>query len=163
VAKGYDEFDVTQVQVTAIKFMERVLGASRLTLVGEVGGTYIDGIENSEFVYGRDPVFGIGQASDGGHVTKNAWGYRGKASLDYSDVYSGISLTPTLSWSHDVEGYSPAPAQQFLEGRQSMGLSIDASYQQAYSATLAYQEFRGGDYNTKKDKDFASISFSILY
>jgi len=163
VAKGYDEFDVTQVQVTAIKFMERVLGASRLTLVGEVGGTYIDGIENSTFVYGRDPVFGIGQASDGGHVTKNAWGYRGKASLNYSDVYAGIALTPTVSWSHDVEGYSPAPAQQFLEGRQSLGLSIDASYQQTYSAALAYQQFRGGDYNTNTDKDFASISFSVLY
>ncbi|MEY8247029.1 MAG: DUF1302 domain-containing protein [Bermanella sp.] len=163
VVKGYDEFDVTQVQVTAIQFVDRVLGASRLTLIAEVGATFVDGIENAEFVYGRDAVFGVDLASDGGFVTDSAWGYRTKASLDYSDVYAGISLTPTVSWGHDVEGYSPAPGQQFLEGRKTLGLSLDASYQQTYNASLGYQQFSGGRFNNASDKDFASLSLSVLY
>ena len=163
VVQGYDEFDVTQVQFTAIQFMDRVLGASRVTLIGEVGMTLVDGVEDSEFLYGRDTVYGLGVASDGGYVTDSAWGYRTKAVLDYSNVFSGVSLKPSLSFAHDVEGYSPAPGQQFNEGRQSLGFSMEASYQQAYSATVAYQMFDGGDYNASEDKDFVSLSLGVTY
>ncbi len=161
--QGYDLFDVTQIQVTALQFIDRVLGASRLTLIGEVGVILVDGVEDSEFVYGRDTVFGLGVASDGGYVTDSSWGYRTKAILDYSDVFAGVSLKPSLSFGHDVEGYSPAPGQQFNEGRQSLGFSVEATYQQAYSATLAYQIFDGGDYSTSDDKDFVSLSLGVSY
>ncbi len=73
--------------------------------------TLVDGIEDSEFVYGRDTLFGLGVASDGGYVTDSAWGYRALAALDYSDVFAGVNLKPTVSFSHDVEGYSPAPGK----------------------------------------------------
>jgi len=161
--QGYDLFDVTQVQFTALQFFDRVLGASRVTVIGEVGMTLVDGIEESEFVYGRDTLFGLGVASDGGYVTDNAWGYRALAALDYSDVFAGINLKPTVSFSHDVQGYSPAPGQQFNEGRQSLGLAVEASYQQMYSASLAYKMFDGGDYNASIDKDFVSLSLGITY
>ncbi|MEH6343491.1 MAG: DUF1302 domain-containing protein [Bermanella sp.] len=163
VVQGYDEFDVTQIQVTAIQFMDRVLGASRVTLIGEVGVVLVDGVEDSEFLYGRDTVYGLGVASDGGYVTDSAWGYRTKAVLDYSDVFAGVSLKPSVSFSHDVEGYSPAPGQQFNEDRQSLGLSLEAIYQQAYTATIAYKMFDGGDYNTSEDKDFVSLSLGVTY
>lgn len=161
--QGWDAFDVTQIQVTALQFIERVLGASRLTLIGEVGVILVDDIESSDFVYGRDTVFGLGTASDGGYVTNSSWGYRTKAVLDYSDVFAGVSLQPSLSFNHDVEGYSPAPGQQFNEGRQSLGFSLEASYKQAYSATLAYKMFDGGDYNASEDKDFVSLSLGMSY
>jgi len=161
--QGYDLFDVTQVQFTALQFFDRILGASRVTVIGEVGMTLVDGIEDSEFVYGRDTLFGLGVASDGGYVTDSAWGYRALAALDYSDVFAGVNLKPTVSFSHDVEGYSPAPGQQFNEGRQSLGLAVEASYQQMYSASLAYKMFDGGDYNASADKDFVSLSLGITY
>ena len=161
--QGYDLFDVTQVQFTALQFFDRILGASRVTVIGEVGMTLVDGIEDSEFVYGRDTLFGLGAASDGGYVTDSAWGYRALAALDYSDVFAGVNIKPTVSFSHDVEGYSPAPGQQFNEGRQALGLAVEASYQQMYSASLAYKMFDGGDYNASIDKDFVSLSLGITY
>jgi len=161
--QGYDLFDVTQVQFTALQFFDRILGASRVTVIGEVGMTLVDDIEESEFVYGRDTLFGLGVASDGGYVTDSAWGYRALAALDYSDVFAGVNLKPTVSFSHDVQGYSPAPGQQFNEGRQSLGLAVEASYQQMYSASVAYKMFDGGDYNASIDKDFVSLSLGITY
>ena len=61
VAIGFDEFDMWQAQATYIDFYDRVLGADRLALVGEVGVTYIDGLpDTDEARYGRSGAFGIG-------------------------------------------------------------------------------------------------------
>lgn len=160
---GWDAFDVTQVQITALQFIEQTLGASRITLIGEVGATMADGIEDSDFVYGRNPVFGLGQKGDDGYATDMSWGYRARAVFNYSNVFAGVSLKPTIAWSHDVEGYAPGPGGQFNEGSQSLGLSVEASYQQTYTATLGYKMFDGGDYNSASDKDFVSLSLAVTY
>jgi len=133
-------------------------------MVAEVGLILTDGVEDSAFVYGREAVFGLDDASTSdGYVTDSAWGYRAQATLEYPDVFSGVSLTPVISLSHDVQGYSPAPGQEFSQGRRSLGLSLEASYLQMYSASMAYKMFDGGDYNTLSDKDFISLSLGVTY
>ncbi|TRX74209.1 DUF1302 domain-containing protein [Pseudomonas mangiferae] len=58
---GYRRKEVTQLQTTLTHFFDQVMGAERLTLVGEVGWTHVGGLEsNSEARYGRDPIFGPG-------------------------------------------------------------------------------------------------------
>lgn len=58
---GYRRKEVTQVQTTFTHFFDQVMGASRMTVVGEVGMTYVGGLESkSDLRYGRDPVFGPG-------------------------------------------------------------------------------------------------------
>ena len=58
---GYRRKEVTQFQTTFTHFFDQVMGASRLTLVGEVGVTVVGGLESSDKVrYGRDPVYGPG-------------------------------------------------------------------------------------------------------
>ncbi|WP_371318584.1 DUF1302 domain-containing protein [Pseudomonas yamanorum] len=58
---GYNRKEITQLQTTFTHFFEQVMGASRLTLVGEAGWTHVGGLEsNSDTRYGRDPVFGPG-------------------------------------------------------------------------------------------------------
>ncbi|WGL18320.1 DUF1302 domain-containing protein [Microbulbifer bruguierae] len=184
VVRGYDTFDQTQLQVTAIKFFDRVLGASRLALIGEVGVSMLDGVEDSDQRYGRNTVFGLGDftlpngttcsnlvalgAIDGdcsaeGYVTDTAWGYRARAALEYPNVFAGISLNPTLAWSHDVNGYSAEPGQQFHEGAKSLGLAVEAVYKMKYSATLGVTAFDGGSHNILEDKDFVSLSFKVSY
>ncbi|QOL26340.1 DUF1302 domain-containing protein [Thalassotalea sp. LPB0316] len=191
MVQGWDEYDVTQIQVTALQFFERVMGAARLTVIGEAGVILTDGIEDSDQRYGRNAVFGLGDfdagfthpvagfqvncsnllaagaiagdCSNDGYVTDSAWGYRLRAIWDYPDVYAGISLKPTLAWSHDVSGYSPEPAQQFNEGKKVLGLSLEASYLQKYSATVGYSQFSGGSHNILTDKDFVSLSFAVSY
>ncbi len=170
---GFDRFDVTQIQVTAIQFFDQVLGASRLSMAAEAGVVLTDGIEDMAdegFYYGRNPVFGttlpfldVDGAGHGGFVTDTAWGYRIKGALDYPDVFAGVALKPILTWSHDVSGYAPEPGGQFHEGQKSISLALEASYQQKYTATIAYKTFSGDDYSVLSDKDFISISFGMSY
>ncbi|MCP4088477.1 MAG: DUF1302 domain-containing protein, partial [Gammaproteobacteria bacterium] len=170
---GFDRFDVTQIQVTAIQFFDQVLGASRMSVAAEAGVVMTDGIEDMAaqgYYYGRNPLFGltlpgfdIEGGGEGGFVTDTAWGYRIKAGLEYADVFAGIALKPALTWSHDVSGYAPEPGGQFHEGQKSVAFSLEASYLQNYTATIAYKTFSGDDYSTLKDKDFLSLSFGMSY
>ncbi|CDF85978.1 hypothetical protein PKB_4654 [Pseudomonas knackmussii B13] len=58
---GYERKEITQLQTTFTQFIDQVMGAERLTLVGEVGWTHVGGLESqSKARYGRDPVFGPG-------------------------------------------------------------------------------------------------------
>ncbi|WP_454564693.1 DUF1302 domain-containing protein [Pseudomonas sp. AIG] len=66
---GYERKEITQIQTTFTHFFDQVMGASRLTLVGEVGATYVGGLESrSDMRYGRDPVYGPGELPATGGV-----------------------------------------------------------------------------------------------
>ncbi|PKH77257.1 DUF1302 domain-containing protein [Pseudomonas sp. Choline-02u-1] len=66
---GYERKEITQLQTTFTHFFDQVMGASRLTLVGEVGATYVGGLESrSDKRYGRDPVYGPGELPATGTV-----------------------------------------------------------------------------------------------
>ncbi|MGE8099685.1 DUF1302 domain-containing protein [Pseudomonas fluorescens] len=59
---GYRRKEITQIQTTFTHFFDQVMGAQRLTVVGEVGLTHVGGLESkSDVRYGRDPVFGPGE------------------------------------------------------------------------------------------------------
>ena len=190
---GYRRKEVTQVQTTFTHFFDQVMGASRMTLVGEVGMTYVGGLEStSELRYGRDPVYGPGELPNGsceflngrtiagagaGTATNNAdrncnddgfttavsWGYRGRAIWEYNDVFAGVNLKPNVAWSHDVSGYSPGPGGNFEEGRKAVSLGVDAEYQNTYTASLAYTNFFDGKYTTVDDRDFVALSFGVNF
>ncbi|WP_238871086.1 DUF1302 domain-containing protein [Halopseudomonas maritima] len=177
--QGYDRKGMFQAQVTAIRFIERVLGASRLALVGEVGYNHIEGIgsDPGDTFYGRDSLFGQSPLANGtcplsqgvgrgaswcetdGFYTSDSWGYRMRASLDYSNVFAGINLKPTVSWSHDVEGYGP----NFNEDAKAVSLALNADYANKYNASVSYTNFFDGKYNTAVDRDFAAVSFSVSF
>ncbi|HCI1656067.1 TPA: DUF1302 family protein, partial [Pseudomonas aeruginosa] len=58
---GYRRKEITQLQTTLTHFFDQVMGAERLTVVGEIGWTHVGGLESSSVVrYGRDPSFGSG-------------------------------------------------------------------------------------------------------
>lgn len=177
IQKGYKRKEVTQLQTTFTHFFDQVLGASRATVVGEVGWTHVGGLEsirNKDSIrYGRDPIFGVkGSAvdptgtsvakyGDHGFVTKDSWGYRVRGILDYSDVFAGINLHPNMAFSHDVDGYGPNG--QFNEGAKAVSFGLDADYQNTYTAALSYTNFFDGRYNTLKDRDFVSLSFGVNF
>ncbi|MNQ61727.1 hypothetical protein D3C85_760480 [compost metagenome] len=184
---GYRRKEITQFQTTFTHFFDQVMGASRLTLVGEVGVAHVGGLEStSEARYGRDPIFGpgplpggtcqtlnagtLGSATaenvskyceDDGFVTSTSWGYRARAIWDYNDAIAGVNLKPSVSWSHDVDGYGPNGL--FGEGNKAVSLGLDAEYQNTYTASLAYTDFFGGTYNTSIDRDFVALSFGMNF
>src|SRR5690606_31892080 len=56
--QGYERKEFWQASVSAVHFIDRVMGASRLSLIGEVGANYIGGMSNSGPKFGRDSLFG---------------------------------------------------------------------------------------------------------
>ena len=183
---GYERKEFWQAQVTAIQFFDRVLGASRLSLVGEAGVNYIGGLGDTKF--GRDSLFGqspyngdegaaaagvvagncASQASspngkswceNDGFYTDWSYGYRVRASLDYSNVIAGINLSPNVAWTHDIEGYGP----NFTEDAKSISVGVNADYGNKYGASLSYTDFFDGKYNTAVDRDFLAASFSVSF
>lgn len=188
--RGYERKEFWQASMSAVHFIDRVMGASRLALIGEVGANYIGGMSNSGPKFGRDSLFGqspwqagdripAGQgvgdcasaASDQGNphgaswcendgfFTDFSWGYRLRASLDYSNVIAGINLSPNMAFSHDVEGYSP----NFTENAKSVSLGLNADYANKYNASISYTNFFDGKYNTLVDRDFAAVSVGVSF
>ncbi|WP_457789666.1 DUF1302 domain-containing protein [Pseudomonas sp. PL-6] len=185
---GYRRKEITQLQTTFIHFFDQVMGASRLTLLGEVGVVHIGGLDHSGDVrYGRDQMFGPGPLPSGacpilnsqslgnnpnaenvsrycendGFATSTAWGYRARAIWEYPNAFAGVTLKPSLSWSHDVEGYGPNGL--FNEGAKAVSLGLDAEYQSTYTASLSYTDFFGGQYNTSIDRDFVALSLGVSF
>ena len=198
-ASGYDLLPVTQAQITFIRFIDQVLGASRLSIAAEFGANWVGSLpEQSEQRYGRSPTYGMGffapiplpspplppvefitcaagnanagvappnsnsdNCTNEGYVTDSSWGYRIRAGLAYNDAFAGINLTPSLAWSHDVDGYSPN--SNFNEGAKALTVSLAGEYLNRYTGSLAYTTFSGGDYNTVEDRDFLSLSMSVSF
>ncbi|CAM3933881.1 DUF1302 domain-containing protein [Ectopseudomonas alcaliphila] len=188
---GYRRKEISQFQTTFTHFFDQVMGASRLTLVGEVGVVHVGGLEDSSKVrYGRDPVFGPGPLAgatcqglnsntiagagpgassanvskyceDDGFVTSTSWGYRARAIWDYPNALAGVNLRPSVAWSHDVEGYGPNGL--FTEGAKAVSLALNAEYQNTYTADLSYTSFFDGKYNTSVDRDFVALSFGLNF
>ncbi|MDR6927814.1 MULTISPECIES: DUF1302 domain-containing protein [Pseudomonas] len=178
---GYKRMPVLQTQMSATRFFEQVMGASRLTLVGEVGYNRINGLgeaDGTDLRFGRSGIFGVGvqpgaanaaclnttnnpqqECNDKGFYTTSSWGYRARARLDYPNVFAGINLAPNLAWSHDVDGNGP----NFEEGLKAVSLGVDADYRNTYTASLSYTDFFGGHFNTNGDRDFVALSFGVNF
>ncbi len=146
-------------------------------MVGEVGYTHVSDLGKNELRFGRAPEFGNGEipanslcetllnsanpqnCDNKGFFTNTSWGYRARAILEYNDVFAGVNLKPNMSWAHDVDGYGPT----FTEGNKAISLGVDADYLNTYTASLAYTDFFGGEYNTNVDRDFVALSFGVNF
>ncbi len=188
LAKGYDEFDVWQAQSTMILFFDRVLGADRLAMVGEIGVAYIPELPSTdEARYGRSGAYGIGNndgvfaaggdtnycidggtsanvntdnCTDDGYVTELSGGVRFRAGLTYNNAFAGMNITPNVNLAYD-KGYGPEPASQFIDDRLTAGLGVNFLYLNQTSVDVNYTNYSGGRYNQLKDRD--NVSLAVKY
>ncbi len=162
---GFTPFNVTQAQTSFVKFADQVMGASRLTLVGELGWTHIHDFDEGPdaIKYGRNGIFGFSPSDSEGFVTQNSYGYVVRANLAYSDVFAGVNLKPEVSFKHGLSGYGPQPGAAFNEDEKTLSLSLTADYLNQYSVQLAYTDFFGGNFNPIDDRDFISLSASMSF
>lgn len=97
-----------------------------------------------------------------GYITDMAWGYRLRVSMDYNNVMnSGVTVTPSVFWSHDVEGVSIDPA--FIEDRQTLGLGLKFNYNKKYVFDLNYVGYANDNFDPLFDRDYYSASFSVTF
>ncbi|SFB01226.1 Protein of unknown function [Collimonas sp. OK607] len=184
VLGGYTLANKTQFQVNAIKVGNGILGASQYSLIGEVGfqwnnlPNYKD--DPNAPRYNRAFIFGAGSSSayggstcgtlnisaDGckndGYATPFAWGYRLKGELTYPGLFAGVTVQPSVFWSHDVQGYSIDG--QFLQGRMALGLGARFTYDKKYALELnAVQYNRHATYDPLSDRSFFSAIASMSF
>jgi hypothetical protein len=88
VLHGYDDVEYTQAQMTFVRFFEQALGASRLSVFGEVGAVWLDDMDDDKY-YGRSPTFGIGDFKP---FTSEMFGV--PVSCDYHPVLAGFGVAP---------------------------------------------------------------------
>jgi hypothetical protein len=98
-----------------------------------------------------------------GFPTQFSWGYRVAARADYNSVFgSPVTLSPRIAFNHDVNGTTPGPGGNFLEGRKSGTVGVEANYLNKLVFDLSYTMFNGGGhFNQISDRDFAS--FTVKY
>lgn len=171
--RGWERHKVSQLQSTFTKMVgpNNFLGADQVALVGEIGGTYIRDLPDPSVLRyeGEGTDTAGGYAIDSGYLrnpvtlnsgfaTKFSWGYRVAAKADYSNVFgSSMNLSPRVAFNHDVNGTTPGPGGNFLEGRKSGTLGLEAVFMNSWSFDLSYTIFTGGKpHNQIHDRDFYS-------
>lgn len=100
------------------------------------------------------------------YATSFSSGYRMVFAPNYNSAFgTAFTLTPSISWRHDVTGYSPGPnTANYLQGMKQLSIGVDADYQSTYRASLSYTSiFGAGMDNPVFDRDFvmASVSYSF--
>lgn len=183
---GYVMTTKSQVQVNFLKAGNNILGANQYLFLGEVAYQWNDlnDYKNGGLRFGRGFIFGNGSSAtyggstcvaDGGNnnsadgckndgfVTKDAWGYRLMARLEYTNVFdTGVTVYPSIFFQHDVHGYSVD--SQFLEDRKVTNLGLRFSYMKNYNLEFNYATFsKDATYNDLRDRDFFSANLSVTF
>jgi hypothetical protein len=145
-------------------------------LLVELGGTWFFGMEDKDVLRYEGPgtftsaneFFTQGEVQPyttrGGFADPFSWGYRLATRLDYYNLIGPLTVQPVFAWFHDVEGTTPSPIANFIEGRKQMTLALRFTYLNALKAGIAYTMFFGaGQYNQLHDRDFLSINTSLSF
>lgn len=173
---GFRRKDIVQGQAAITKALGPMIGADQVVFLGELGFTQVVGMEDqSELRYegpgtrtSANPLFtqlGIQPATqEGGFADSLSWGYRAVAGATYNNALGAVSLSPRVAFAHDVSGTAPTPVANFVEGRKTLTLSVEANYLNSWRASLSYtNSFGAEDFNLVGDRDFLSLTASFSF
>lgn len=174
---GYRRFDTSQVQLTATKVFSRTLGADQFVLVGEAGWSKVHDLPSQSVLRleapgtytSGNPIHqqaGVqpGTEPASAFPTDTAWGYVIAGRFDYNNAFGSVNMSPRFSFAHDVDGVSPGPGGNFIDGRKALTVGLGFQYQISFEWDLSYTRYFGaGRYNLLNDRDFvaASIKYSF--
>jgi hypothetical protein len=178
--RGYEEKDVSQLQMTMTKLFGPTFGADQFVMVGEAGVTHVHGMPSKSKLRFESPGTYVtgnpAQAAPGGaHAGKPAepssafadatsWGYRAITRLDFNNAIGAVTLSPRIAWSHDVDGNTPGPGGSFIEHRKAITFGLGANYLNTWTADLSYTNFFGARrYNLLNDRDFVAMNIKYSF
>jgi hypothetical protein len=97
-----------------------------------------------------------------GYITDFSWGYRLRFSADYNNVFNtGVTITPSLFWAHDVSGVSIDPT--FNDGRKTLGLGAKFVLNKRYQLDLNYVNYANDTFDPLFDRDYYSAAASVTF
>ncbi|WP_347505425.1 DUF1302 domain-containing protein [Pseudomonas anguilliseptica] len=144
---GFREKAMWQAALVGIYSFNGLLGADSATLMSEVVGSRVQGLESDVDYYG---------------ATSSAWGAQSSLSLTYSNVFNVVNLVPSVSYQYGINGVAPQLTNGLLEERKSYSLGVDAIYQESLTVGVKYVGYSGGDLANKlSDRDY--LGFNIKY
>lgn len=178
--QGWRNFETAQLQFTLSKLFgpNNPFGANDWVILGEVGakkvfdmpdkgdlrlngpGTDLGGGPDVTDGFFRNPL-----TQDGGFADSFSWGYRLVSRVDYNSVLgTSWNVSPFLAFNHDVNGTSPGPGGNFIDGRKQLTLGLGGNYQNTWSFNLDYTRFFGSpEFNTLHDRDFVSAAIKYSF
>ena len=75
-----------------------------------------------------------------------------------------MSIQPLFIWAHDINGNSPGPAGNFVEGRKALNFLLETRYGASYAFTISYNTFfGGGSNNLYRDRDNLGFFFKYQF
>jgi len=175
VVQGWERHEAMQLQLGAIGQVPDVLGSAGLSYGGEIVYKRVPDLPDPAVMrFGRSEVFGQGpvngvcpppaapvSCSFDGYVSRNAFGYRLRASLRYAKVAHGVDLTPSILFGQDVSGWSGDGL--ILEGRMLASVALQASFASRWTAAISWQPTWGGTYNSMRDRSTAQANVGYQF
>lgn len=154
---GYQRSGVPNVSVTAAGVPETML----------YGRAFIFGLPVSAASCVTTGAAGTNPQPQGcqadGFYTKNAWGYRMRASLDYMNVFgTNWKVTPIVFFAHDVKGYSVDG--QLNEGRKTLNLSLALNLNKQHDVVFGYTTYaNSANYDNFRDRDNYTATYRYKF
>ena len=108
----------------------------------------------------------LGLASrQGCRATSVSWGYVLLGQLQYNNAFgTALSLQPTVTWNHGVQGNSPAPLANYRQGAKAVSLALNGSYLGNWRGGISYTNYMGNEkYTNNNDMDFVSMNISYAF
>jgi hypothetical protein len=107
-------------------------------------------------------AFGLPITPYSAYATASSWGYKAAARFTYNNVFGVFTVEPTFLFQHDVNGVTPTPIVNFVEGRRQLNSILSVNYLQAWTFDLGYaMYFGGGAKNLVSDRDY--VDFAVKY
>lgn len=175
---GYRRHNVWTAQSTLTKVFGPMLGAQQFTLLGEVGGVWVNLPDKTSLRYEGAATFTSGSqaamitagfpqftaTSSDAFADEFSWGYQVLARLDYNNIFPNVNMTPTVAFTQDLRGNTPAPLGNFIHGRKSVNVSVEFAYRNAWSLELRYVNFSGaGRHNLFGDRDYFATTIKYSF
>lgn len=173
--EGFDRYKAAQLNLGAAHGLPGFFGAKNGLAGIELAYKWSDLPSVSERRYGRPDVYGQAPlngaacppsanavtCSNDGYLTQDAFAYRLRVGLKYPALFTGVDVSPTLTFGHDVHGWSEDGA--ISEDRQFALVSLKSEIRKAYQLELSWQPVWGGDYNNLKDRDVLALSIGYPF
>ena len=190
---GFARVPVTQFTLGAASTIPNVLGASALSIVGELGVNHVG--DTDKYNFGRSGAFGRSGLSTGAYdpskpetycIASKTGGLSDEEIKNLNEKYcndegyfedwsAGYRLRGALSYKDLLPQTTVSPSlmfrhdvhgygPNFQEGQMAISVGVSATYQKKYTAEIGYTNFFGNnEFSILDDRDFASLVFKTSF